>query len=135
MSLFRRFFFLKSAGSLGWYAFSSRRPSLKVKVPSKNADWKDKFFYFRLPEGSEIRCRWSLGRLSDKLDDSTAVQGFVVLEGTGRRQVLSSTFSESTLVRARLSQAQLNSGSDESSSSSGDSSSSRGESLVSSGLG
>lgn len=117
--LFRRFFLLKYTGFPGWYAFSSRRPSLKVKVPSKNADWKDKFLYFRLPEGSGVKSRWNLGRLSDRLDDSVSVPGFEILEGTGWRRVLLSSFSESTLVGAGLSQAPLDTSSDEGSSSEG----------------
>lgn len=129
MPLFHHFFLLKSAGSLGWYAFSSCCLSLKVKVPSKNADWKDKLLYFRLPKGSDIRGNWNLGKLSNRLDDSLAVQDFDVLEGTDRRKVLLSTFSELTLVWAGLRHAHLDISSDDYSSSSGGPSDSRSESL------
>lgn len=98
IALFRHFFLVKSAGSLGWYAFSSQSSSLNVKVPSKNADWKDKFLYFRLPETSEVRSRWNLGKQSDRLDDSLVIPGFDALEGSGSHRVLLSNFSKSTLV-------------------------------------
>lgn len=110
VGLFRRFFLLKSTGSLGWYVFSSWRPSLKVKVPSKNADWNDKFLYFRLLKMSEVYSRWNLGKISDRLDYS------LVMEGYGRHRVLLSNFSESSLIPAGLSCAQLSDSSEDDSS-------------------
>lgn len=80
VSLFWRFFLLKSADSLGWYAFFFQRPSLKVKMPSKNADSKDKFQYFRLLVSSQVRCRLNLNRISNRLDDSIVIPGFDALE-------------------------------------------------------
>lgn len=105
MPLFRHFFLLKSMGSLERFVFSSRRPSLKVKVPSINVDWKDKFLFFRLSEASGFRSRWNLGKLSDRLDDTLIVPGFDILEGFGGHRVLSSYFFELTLVRAGMSSA------------------------------
>lgn len=86
--------------------------------------------YFCLPEGEEIRSRWNLGKLSDRLDDSLVVPGFDALEDAGRWRVLLSAFSELALVRSGLSLAQLDSSSDEGSSSSGDPSDSQSQSRV-----
>lgn len=63
--------------------------------------------------------------MSNRLDDSSTVPSFEFLEGTGHCRVLLSSFSESTLVRVGLSQAPLDTRSDESSSSSGDDSDSQ----------
>lgn len=116
VSLFRRFFLLKSMGSPGWYAFSSWLPSLKVNVPSKNALWKDKFLFFHLPSSSGLRSRWNLSKIFDRLDESLVIPGFDAVEGSGRRCILLSNFSEPTLVRAGLSRAQLSNDSEEGSS-------------------
>lgn len=75
--------------------------------------------YLQLPEGSQVTSRWNLGKLSDRLGDTSAVPGFDILEGTGCRRVLLSSFSESTLVRAGLSQPPVEASSEGSSSSSG----------------
>lgn len=96
---------MKSTGSLGWYAFSSRHPSLKVKVFSKNADWKDKFIFFRLPGSTRLRSRWNFSKISDRLDESLVVPGFDAVERFRRHRILFSSFSESSLVHASLSRA------------------------------
>lgn len=56
IDLFRRFLLLNLADFLGWYAFSFRRPYLKMKMASKNADWKDKVFFFKHPSASQVHC-------------------------------------------------------------------------------
>lgn len=95
------------------YAFASRRASLKIKIPSKNAYSKDEFFYFRLTSSSSVRSRWNLSNIADKLDKSVIVPGFDVLEGPGNPCKLTSRFDKRTLVYVDLSQAQLGEDSDE----------------------
>lgn len=80
---------------------------MRVNIPSKNAEWKNKFLYFQLPTLSQVQSRWNLGRIFDRLDDSLVIPSFDILEGSGRRRKLLGNLSEFTLVQAALSQAQL----------------------------
>lgn len=70
---------------------------------SKNADWTDKFLYFRLLSSSEVRYRWNLSKIGDKLDETIVIPGFDVLEGYWAPRKLNSNFDKRTLVRVGLS--------------------------------
>lgn len=65
--LFKIFFRLKSAGVSELYAFFSRCPSLKVKTTNKNANWKDKFFFYCLPASIDGPTKWNLWDIQDKI--------------------------------------------------------------------
>lgn len=94
---------LKSSRTAGWYAFLSRHPSLKVKSSSKNANWKNKFFFVRLSSSALVLPRWNLNIISDKIDLWASDHGFDVLEGSGRCRKLTNKFDEQVLVHASLS--------------------------------
>lgn len=99
-------------------------------MPSKNVDWKDKFWYFCLRTLSVARYRWNLSKISDRLDESLVIPRFDVLEEYGRRHELLSNFFELTLVRAGLSRAQLSEDLEDDSGRSGSRSEGRSQSLV-----
>lgn len=74
-------------------------------MPSKYTEWNDKFLFFHLPAVSEVKSRWNLSKISDKLDDSLFIPSFDALEGSRKRCELLSDFTEFTLFEAGLSQA------------------------------
>lgn len=77
----------------GWFFFSSPH-NLRVATPSKNADGKNRFFYFHVSSDYEIPISWNIEVNLDHLTRWTIVRGVSRL---GIYTVLSSNFSREDL--------------------------------------
>lgn len=77
--LFMAFFSLKSSPTVAWYYFSPWKRDLKVDLPNKNVELKNKFMFFCVALGVELPTLWRIGKIPNAVGSSGSRLGFNTL--------------------------------------------------------